>query len=178
MVSQRLRHIWKPIGYCQILPQVKKKPNENTKILSKVRIYRTLENPNRQLTAGFILGDPDFVNWVKETFLSGRKDEKEIPQLKRLKPKVPLETVLKAVCEEFSCSEEQIITKGRKKNKAREVAIYLAREVSGMSGKDLGDRFGGVSGALITMMYNRIVAESAQNRRLKRRIEKTKKRIL
>lgn len=139
---------------------------------------KTLENPNRQLTAGFILGDPDFVNWVKETFLSGRKDEKEIPQLKRLKPKVPLETVLKAVCEEFNCGEEQLITKGRKKNKAREVAIYLAREVSGMSGKDLGDRFGGVSGALITIMYNRIVAESAQNRRLKRRIEKTKKRIL
>ena len=58
------------------------------------------------------------------------------------------------------------------------MADYLAREVSGMSGKDLGGHFGGVSAALITRMYNRIVEETAQNQRLKRRIEKTKKRIL
>lgn len=155
----------------------KKEARRNYKNFVESADIKTLENPNRQLTAGFILGDSDFVNWVKETFLSGRKDEKEIPQLKKLKPKVQLETVLQAVCEEFNCSEEQIITKGRKKNKVREVAIYLAREVSGMSGKDLGGRFGGVSGALITMMYNRIVEEIAQNRRFKHRVEKTKKRI-
>jgi len=64
---------------------------------------KTLENPNRQLYTGFILGNSDFVKWAKETFLSGRKDEKEIPQLKKLKPKVQIETVLKAVCEEFNC---------------------------------------------------------------------------
>jgi hypothetical protein len=74
----------------------------------------------RQITEGFILGDTDFVNWVKQTFLSSRQVVKEIPQLKKLKPKVPLETGAKAVCGEFACRKEQIITKGRKKNKARE----------------------------------------------------------
>jgi chromosomal replication initiation ATPase DnaA len=59
---------------------------------------------------------------------------------------------LLAVCEEFGCSKEQTITKGRKKNKARELAIHLARDLSGMSCKDLGSYFGGVSGALITVM--------------------------
>lgn len=58
------------------------------------------------------------------------------------------------------------------------MAVYLAREVSGMSGKDLGGHFGGVSGALITRMHNPIAEETAQNRQLNRRIEKTKKRIL
>ena len=89
-----------------------------------------------------------------------------------------LETVVNAVCEEFACNAEQIITKGRKKNKAREVAIHLARELSGMSCKDLGFYFGGVSGALITIMYNRIAQEVVQNRRFNHRIEKLKKRIL
>lgn len=51
--------------------------------------------------------------------MSSRQDEKEILQLKKLKLKVPLETVAKAVCGEFTCRKEQIITKGRKKNKAR-----------------------------------------------------------
>ena len=138
---------------------------------------KTIENSHSQVTEGFILGDPDFVNWVKETFLSGRQDEQEIPQLKKLKPKVQLDTIVKAVCEEFDCTNEQIITKGRKNNKAREAAIHITRDLSGMSCKDLGLYFGGVSGALITIMYNRIREQAARKRRLKRRIEKVKKRI-
>lgn len=156
----------------------RKESKRNYKDFVEGADIKTLENPNRQAIQGFILGESDFVNWVKEAFLSGRQDEKEIPQLMKLKPKIPLKTVVNSVCEEFYCTEEQIITKGRKKNKAREVAIYLARDMSGMSCKDLGNNFGGVSGALITIMYNRIAAEAAQNRRFKRRIEKVKKRIL
>jgi chromosomal replication initiation ATPase DnaA len=111
------------------------------------------------------------------TDLSGRHDEKEIPQLKRLKAKVTLETVVNCVCEEFGCDKEQIIAKGRKKNKARQAAIYLARDLSAMSGKNLGLYFGGLSGALITIMSNRTAQEAAQNRSFRKRLEKTKKRI-
>jgi len=42
------------------------------------------------------------------------------------------------------------------KNKAREAAIFIARDITGITCKDLGEYFGGVSGALITMMHNRI----------------------
>ena len=119
----------------------------------------------------------DFVNWLKGTFLSGRQDEKEISKLKKLKLRVQLKTVANAVCEEFDCNEEQIITKGRKKNKAREVAIYIARNVSGLSCKDLGEYFGGVSGALITMMHNRIADESMRIKRLERRMDRIKNQI-
>ncbi len=46
------------------------------------------------------------------------------------------------------------------KNKACEVAIYIARDMTGITCKDLGEYFGGVSGALITMMHNRVADES------------------
>ena len=64
------------------------------------------------------------------------------------------------MCEEFGYNQEQIITKGRKENKACEVAMYIARDMTGITYKDLGEYFGGVSGALITMMHNRIADES------------------
>jgi len=64
------------------------------------------------------------------------------------------------------------------KNKAREVAIYIARDMTGISCKDLGEYFGGVSGALITMMHNRIAEESKKNKRLKGRIDNIRKQIL
>ena len=87
------------------------------------------------------------------------------------------EAVVDAVCKEFGCSKDQLIIKGRKNNKSREVAIHNARDISGLSCTDLGLYFGGVSGALITMMYNRVSNEAANNRRFKGRIEKIKRRI-
>jgi putative transposase len=155
----------------------KKEARRNYKDFVEKADIKALENPQKQVSEGFILGDADFVNWVKEAFLSGRTNEKEIPQLRKLKPKVQLETVINAVCKEFDCNKEQIVLKGRKKNKARELSIHLARDLSGMSCKDLGEYFGGVSGALITIMNNRVAREAAENRQLRRRIDRVKKRI-
>jgi len=138
---------------------------------------KALENPGDQVSEGFLLGDANFIKWVKETFLSDRDDQKEIPQLKKLKPRVAIKNIVQTVSEQFKCSEDMITGKGRKNNKAREVAIYLARDMSGASCKDLGLYFGGVSGALITIMHKRIAEKSAQNRKLKRKIDTIKKRI-
>lgn len=138
----------------------------------------SLENPNKHVVGGFILGDTDFVNWVKETFLSTRDDEKEIPQLKKLRPRVSLETILQAVCNEVGCSREQIREKGRKRNEAREIAIYLARDLSGLRCKDLGEFFGGISGAAITMRYNQVTKEIAKDNKLRARTNKIKGKII
>ena len=155
----------------------KRQAKRNYKAFVEGVDIKAVENPSKQIAEGFILGDTGFVNWVKETFLSINQAKKEIPPLKKLKPKTSPETVVRAVCREFDCSVDQIIIKGRKKNKAREVAIYLSRTLSGLSCKDLGLYFGGVSGALITIMYNRIAEEAAKNRPLKRQIGKVKKQL-
>ena len=63
------------------------------------------------------------------------------------------------------------------KNKAREVSIYIARDTTGINCKDLGEYFGGVSGALITIMHNRIADESKKNKRLKGRINNVRNQI-
>ena len=41
-----------------------------------------LENPAKDITGGFILGGVEFVNWVKESFLSNQREKMEIPQLR------------------------------------------------------------------------------------------------
>ena len=59
-----------------------------------------------------------------------------------------------------------------------EAATYFARALSGLSGRDLGLYFGGVSGAMTTIMHKRIAPEAAQNRRFKKKLEKIKEPIL
>ena len=100
-----------------------------------------LENPAKDITGGFILGGVEFVNWVKESFLSNRRGKEDIPQLRQLKPRKTPDAIVKAVCQEFNCQADQILRKGAKKNTARDVAIYLARELSGESGVDLRKYF-------------------------------------
>ncbi len=138
----------------------------------------TIENSNKNLLGGVILGGTDFVNWVKDKFLSVRGDKKEISQLKKLKPRISLATILHRVCDEFECSEEQIRRKGCKDNKVRAIAIYLARDLSGMSCKNLGVFFDGITGAAITMKYNQMNAELVQHKKLSNKIMQIKKHLL
>ena len=137
-----------------------------------------LKNPESSLTEGAILGDTDFVAWVKEQFLSSREENQDIPQLRRLRPKPGLNAIVAAVCDELGCKEEQIIEKGRHKNVAREMAIYLSRDLSGMACKDLGEYFGGVSGPAMTLCYNQFAGRLEKDKKLKRRTNRIKKRLL
>jgi chromosomal replication initiator protein len=84
------------------------------------------------------------------------------------------EIIVEQVSQAFNIEVAKIRKKGLKRNKAREVAIYLTRDLSRLSCSDLGVFFGGVSGALITMMNKRITEEIDRNRSLKNTIEKIK----
>jgi len=71
---------------------------------------------HKNLIGGFILGESDFVSRMKETFLLSRKEDKEIPQLKKLRPILTLEAVVSEVCKEFAIDKEAVIKKGMKRN--------------------------------------------------------------
>lgn len=139
---------------------------------------KDLKNPAKDLSGGFILGSPDFVIWIKETFLSTRSDENEIPQLRELKPRINIDQIVEAVCREFNCEIETILQKGRKRNVARDFAIYLVRVLSGEKGKNIGEYFGNISGAAITRRYNCLVKQIENNKRFRNRIQRLKHKIV
>jgi len=112
-------------------------------------------NPFDNVVGGALLGSKNFIEWVGSTFLSAKKKDREVPQLRELKPRPEVEMIVEKVANHFKVTAESILTSGRKRNVERDVAIYLSRELSGLSGQALGQRFG-ISGAGITMRYNRI----------------------
>ena len=138
----------------------------------------TIENPAENLVGGFILGSPNFVEWVKRTFLTDKSELKDVPQIKDLKDKPQPESVVAAVCKEYQCNAKFILQKGRKKNVARDVAIYLSRDLTGQRGVDLGKYFGNISGAGITVRYNVLEKQIQTDRRLKRRINRIRHAIV
>jgi putative transposase len=145
--------------------------------VEKVNLEK-LVNPECEVVGGLILGGSDFVTWVKNTFLQKKSAFRKRPHLKDLKHSLSPDDLLSVVCEEFDCNREAILHKGKKRNLARDIAIYLSREMSGESGVFLGGFFGGISGAGITVRYNHIETKIRNDRTLRGQVNRMKKRIL
>jgi putative transposase len=129
-----------------------------------------IENPSDDIVSGAILGKVDFVDWVKKTFLSKQSDSKEMPQLNSLKPRPTPDDLIQVVSEELGCERESILRKGKKRNFARDLAIYLCREMTGETGVALGRHFGGISGSGIVFKYNQIANQIESDPKLRGRI--------
>ena len=137
----------------------------------------SIKNPLDDVVEGFVLGDYHFVEWVKDSFLRDRKSD-EIPQLKHLLPRPSVETVINEICQAMRSREDKIKQKGPKRNIGRDLAIYLARECTGLSCKELGVIFGGISGAAITMKCKGVISKLEADRKLKKKVEIMRREIL
>jgi hypothetical protein len=62
-----------------------------------------LENPDKDVVGELILGGANFVNWIKDTYLSDKSGHKKIPHLNELRPRVKLSNIVQRVCEESNC---------------------------------------------------------------------------
>lgn len=110
-----------------------------------------------------ILGGPDFVNWAKDKFLSSGQASKENPQLKALQPGVDPSDIVSASGDMFGVDAEQILSRDKKKDFVRGVAIQLSGSLTRLSGNELGRRFGDFSGAAITMRYKAMTDQIINN---------------
>ncbi len=133
---------------------------------------KDVENPNRKAIAGFIIGGEQFVEWIQENFLSVETD-REIPQLKRLKAAAAPtpDRIVGFVSKEYSCSIKDILQRNMKDNPARKIAMYITRKKSCISNKKLGEYFGGITGAGVTMQCKRFEETMKRNKKLKIEVE-------
>jgi hypothetical protein len=83
-------------------------------------------------------------------------------------------TSIDAVGTEFGCTRttmDPIVWTGRKGNLARDMAVYLARDLAGENAQSLRAYFGGISGAEITTRYKHMSQKTAQSERLRTRLK-------
>lgn len=117
-----------------------------------------------------ILGGAGFVREVKERFFA-RLQHREVPESRVLAPAA--EDIIKVVCEAYGVGKDELVRSRRGRfNEARNVAIYLTRELRHAT---LGDicrpfrmgRYSSVSSAI-----GRVKVQLARDRRLEKRVQK------
>ena len=92
---------------------------------------------------GSIFGDIDFVDHIKETYLSKLKEPStEIPEKRSLKGDLAIKRIKSQVCRHFHISHEALYSSRRgEHNRARFIALNLCREVSGLRLKEIAEHF-------------------------------------
>lgn len=136
------------------------------------------QDPSEDLVGSCILGSPDFVEWVKGSFLSPRPYDAEFPQLRKLKPVPSINGVIKAVCGEYNCDKVSLISKGRKRNVPRDIAIFLSRELTSAAGRELADFFGFASGSGVSARHHHVLQKMDRDREYRRRVIRVKVKIM
>ena len=89
-----------------------------------------------------------------------------------------MENIVAATDEVFNVDSDGIPVKGKKRNLARNVAIYLSRNHSRRSGNELGNYFGNISGAAIAVRSKTVAGRMQKDQKLKNRIRKIEGRII
>jgi len=137
-----------------------------------------LENPSLDIVGGLLLESKAFSDWAKKTFLSTCPKDRYVPTLDKLKPKPQVKSLVKSVADYFKVSEADIVKRGGKRNQARDIAIYLTRELSGQNSQALGKQFGDISGAAISARFKHVEKVMMKERKLKREIASIRSTII
>jgi len=119
------------------------------------------DSPLDETTSSTLLGSPDFIAFIKEKYLSGKKPDKEIPALKELHEKISIQDIFAVVDTVF----------GNEPALSRNVKLFLCRKYTGERLKDIGESFGiGESG--VSQASSRMTRKMATDKKLKGRVNK------
>jgi len=132
-------------------------------------------NPFREVDGGCVLGSPRFKEKVR-CLLKGREHSEELPQLKRFRETVPMSQVIKACCGHYGRSEEELVRTSRG-NKPRDIAIYLAKVMSGRKNKEVGALFG-IKGPAVSGVIKAVEGRLEREPGLRQEVAHLKERML
>ena len=127
------------------------------------------ENPLREMRLGAVLGTEAFVEWAREK-LQARAPDAEVARLATARPRPTLEDICGVVAATYGADVPDLRHKGRKRQEGRDVAMHLARELSGCSLKQIGSHFGGIQPSGVSMACRRVAEKAKGDRSIRREV--------
>ncbi|MEA1927738.1 MAG: helix-turn-helix domain-containing protein [Candidatus Auribacterota bacterium] len=125
-----------------------------------------------------IFGSKEFVQRIKEKYITSNNTSYEVPAGKSLFSAVSIEMIIRIVCEEYNLPISNIYTSVRsKRNDARNIAIYLSRIIGGHLLKDIAAAFGSLSYSGVNSAFRRVKNEITTDKDFSAHIDDLKKKI-
>lgn len=135
------------------------------------------EDPLKELAFGAVVGSTRFVDWVRDK-LSSRKPDSDVSGLELARPRPAVGTVCEIVSRDYGVSEARARLRWKKENAARDAAIYLSRELTGLRNAEIGSYYGGVGASAVSLACARVEIRAAKDARLRRQLLDLTRQIL
>ena len=124
------------------------------------------DSPLDEVVSSTLLGSPGFITFIKDKFLSGKKPDKNLPDLKELVEKTSMHDIFDEVESVF----------GKEPALGRNVKMFLSQRYAGEKLKDIGTHFGiGESG--VSQASRRVDDKIRSDKKLRRKIRKIEKKL-
>ena len=124
-------------------------------------------SPLAEVTASTLLGTRSYVDRMR-AWLDGQLPDRDVPAARQLRQRVGIAQVEEAVREAFGVGRESLLVRGCHANDARMAAVYLCRSLTTSAVRELGDRFGRVSGQAISKTARHVAERRVGDKRLDR----------
>jgi hypothetical protein len=124
------------------------------------------DSPLKEVVSSTLLGNADFIEFIKEKYLSGKKPDKDVPALKELSGKATVTEIFEEVEDVF----------GKDKAQARNIKMYLCQRYTKERLKDIGQDFGiGESG--VSQACRRVSQRIQKDKNLKRKMARIERKL-
>ncbi len=154
-----------------IMGMVSNKPKEaleRYRYFTEQEIGQKVESPFKKVYAGMILGEERFIKSalkkVKETW----EGKEEISHRRKMYPVSGAEEIIELICKEYKVPREEAL---KKRGEIRNLAIYLLKRNSGLTNRQIGEMFGGISFSAVSKSIKRFSPRIAEDRKLGKKIE-------
>jgi REP-associated tyrosine transposase len=125
-----------------------------------------------------VLGSQVFIERVKEKLGDRARIEHDKPQSRQVFG-LGIEQIIKATAQEYGTTK-QALQRGRRggQNEARQVAIYLSRQLGGHKHGEIGEAVGLENTSSVSSAYLRMKLRVTKERRFSRRVQKIEKSLI
>jgi hypothetical protein len=137
-------------------------------------IRGNVENPLKNVYGGMILGSTKFIKEILGRLKDGLLSRDDISHKRELKRTVGADEVINAATSYFKMSREELIA-GR--NGKRNIAIYLMKKYTGMTNREVGQKFSGMSCSAVEKMHQRFRARLMEDPALLREVNRVEKKM-
>ena len=154
-----------------ILGMVSNKPKEafeRYRYFTELEIGQEAESPLKKVYAGMILGEEGFIRSALERVKETWEGREEISHRRKMGPVSGAEQIIGLICRKYKVPREEVLLK---RGEVRNLAIYLLKRYSGLTNRQIGDVFGGISFSAVSQSFKLFSLRLAEDKTLSKKVE-------
>ena len=127
-----------------------------------------LESPLKGIYGGMILGGEGFIKDILKKLNNDSLNKEEVSNRKVLKATSRKEDILETISKHFNISEDEFLKANS--GEIRKIAIYMIKKHTGITNKNIGELFKGISYSAVAKTYQRFLNQLREDKSLRRKI--------